>query len=192
MGHDRQHFLEWLQSGLQEGRWDRHDNFTDIRALIIGPRRLVQTYRGLKTMGFQYRTVAGNCHRKATQDSWVFGTFDMDDQPTQFYGQVEAIMEISFEGADLRAVVLMIKWFLCDSTNYPVSMEADPSGFTAVDTRRLFRYHRDHLTGPFTFPRQIQQAFAHPDVLPGRRGWFICTSVPRRWDAELEKEGDIA
>ncbi|XP_073024613.1 uncharacterized protein [Primulina eburnea] len=147
-----------------------------IKQVAGGPLMKVKTYRGYCINGFNFHTVHDTSF-KGTNNSGLQVSGQMSSgNVTEFYGQLEEIVEIEYPGLQMRQVVLFkCRWF----HTHPRSGTRVHKKYKIVDVNR-----KNNLGDyePFVFPTQASQVvyLTYPTTKRAESDWMHVSTLRRR------------
>lgn len=158
----------------------------DLAQISHGFKTRVNILTGYDVNNFRFRSEKYETSRPnpATTNTGLFLSCTEDDTTTDYYGVIEDIIELTFEGSDqLKLVLFQCRWF------HPrTGIRKSPNiGLVEINPNtRLPGYE------PFVLPYQCRQVYYTP--YPCKKGdlknWWVVHQVPKRGDLQVTMDGD--
>ncbi|XP_075520630.1 uncharacterized protein LOC142553948 [Primulina tabacum] len=146
-----------------------------IKQVAGGPLMKVKTYRGYCINGFNFHTVHETSFKGTNNSGLQVSGHMSSGNVTEFYGQIEEIVEIEYPGLPTKQVVLFkCRWF----DTHPRSGTRIHKNYKIVDVNRKknLGYYE-----PFVFPTQASQVvyLTYPTTKRAESDWMHVSTLRR-------------
>ncbi|KAK8999233.1 hypothetical protein V6N11_070409 [Hibiscus sabdariffa] len=179
-------FSKWFNRFVQEPT----NNITNIflKALAMGPLRLVKSFSGYKVNGFKFRTMAygsdkpsPNCGVCVKGSNYVNGESD-------YFGRLVEVIQIQYPGWPVKSIVLFkCEWF---DPRPGVGTKINPKYPSLVEVNEKKRYSGNDI---FVLATQATQVYYvnYPSLRRDKQDWLVVIKIKARAIVDIPVSNNV-